>query len=68
MTTQGGRFTPTILAAFAEMEADTIRARVVDGIERVKTLGRYAGGNNLGVWLRVRSRGDRRPRSPTPRT
>ena len=55
MSTPNGRFVATILAAFAQMEAETIRARVLDGIERVKMLGRYAGGNNLPYGYRSES-------------
>jgi site-specific DNA recombinase len=47
LTTASGTFFATILAAFAEMEAATIRQRVLEGIARVKAIGRYAGGNNL---------------------
>ncbi|SFF53004.1 Recombinase zinc beta ribbon domain-containing protein [Blastococcus tunisiensis] len=45
LTTPSGRFVATILAAFAEMEAATIAARVADGIDGVRRAGRFAGGN-----------------------
>ncbi|WP_446216552.1 recombinase family protein [Micromonospora sp. IBHARD004] len=44
LTTPGGRFVATILAAFAEMEAATIAERTVAGIAGVRALGRWAGG------------------------
>jgi DNA invertase Pin-like site-specific DNA recombinase len=45
LTTPSGRFVATILAAFAEMEAATIAARTLDGIDGTRRLGRWAGGN-----------------------
>lgn len=47
MSTPSGRFVATILAAFAQMEAETIRSRVLEGIADLKRAGRYAGGNNV---------------------
>jgi site-specific DNA recombinase len=47
LTSASGTFFATVMAAFSEMEAATIRQRVLEGIERVKAVGRYAGGNNL---------------------
>lgn len=45
LTTPSGRFVATILVAFAEMEAAAILTRVLEGIDRVRALGRWAGGN-----------------------
>lgn len=44
LTTPSGRFVATILAAFAEMEAATIRARIVEGRAHMRGVGRFAGG------------------------
>lgn len=44
LTTVSGRFFATILAAFAEMEAATIRERVLSGTAKARELGRFRGG------------------------
>lgn len=44
MTTPGGKFTATILAAFAEMEAKTISERTAAGRAGTISAGRYPGG------------------------
>lgn len=44
LTTPAGRFVATILAAFAEMEAATIRARIMDSRAHLREAGRFAGG------------------------
>lgn len=44
LSTPSGRFVAQILAAFAEMESGTIRARVLDGIRKARELGRFLGG------------------------
>jgi site-specific DNA recombinase len=44
LTTASGKFFATILAAFAEMEAATIRERVLNGNGKARELGRFLGG------------------------
>lgn len=44
LTSASGKFFATILAAFAEMEAATIRERVLKGNEKARELGRFMGG------------------------
>jgi site-specific DNA recombinase len=44
LTSPGGRFVATILAAFAEMEAATIAERTMGGMTAARELGRYTGG------------------------
>jgi site-specific DNA recombinase len=44
LTTASGKFFATILAAFAEMEAATIRDRVLKGNAKARELGRFMGG------------------------
>ncbi|MEU1641421.1 recombinase family protein [Micromonospora zamorensis] len=44
LTTSGGRFVATILAAFAEMMAATTAENVEAGIAKARQLGRWAGG------------------------
>lgn len=44
LTTASGKFFATILAAFAEMEAATIRERVLKGNAKARELGRFMGG------------------------
>lgn len=44
LTAPSGRFVATILAAFAEMEAATIRARSLEGIAKTVALRRWRGG------------------------
>ncbi|MGW0504146.1 recombinase family protein [Micromonospora sp. NPDC003241] len=44
LTTSGGRFVATILAAFAEMMAATTAENVEAGIAKTRKLGRWAGG------------------------
>lgn len=39
-----GRAMAQIIAVFAELEARTVRARVLDGMRKVKAEGRWAGG------------------------
>ncbi|GAA4697081.1 recombinase family protein [Nocardioides conyzicola] len=44
LTSASGKFFATILAAFAEMEAATIRERVLKGNAKARELGRFMGG------------------------
>lgn len=44
LTSASGKFFATILAAFAEMEAATIRERVLKGNAKARELGRFLGG------------------------
>jgi len=51
LTTPGGRFVATILAAFAEMEAAAIAQRTVEGVDKARQLGRWIGGAPFGFCL-----------------
>lgn len=45
LSTPSGRFVASILSAFAQMEAETIAARVADGRAGLAAQHRYGGGN-----------------------
>lgn len=45
LSTPGGKFVATIIAAFAEMERETIATRVRDSKRHLKAIGRWAGGS-----------------------
>ena len=51
LTTPGGKFVATILAAFAEMEAATIADRTLAGIDAARKLGRWVGNAPYGYRL-----------------
>lgn len=57
MTTPVGRVVATILAAFAQLEASTIAARVSGAKRHLAEVGRWAGGTVPYGWRAVRREG-----------